>query len=489
MIRWLTRAILACCSLLPLLAQAEPAPDVEALRRDVAEARARLEAESQRLTALEQQLASLSPAPADTPADAALTAQLAAALASSTPDPEPSAPSASAPAAQAATGGGRLRLLDLSIGGLFAAGTSTANSEDLAKLEAGGHDPRQRGITVQNVELSLRGAVDPYLQGEAHVVLQIDEAGETGVELEEAFLRTTSLPKGLELKAGHYFTEFGRLNPQHPHRWLFVNQPVINSRLLGPDGLRGPGARLSWLTPAPWYSELTFGVQNANGETATSFLSNADQEPIGGHPHADTKVLALHDMLWSARWLNSFSVSKSTTLNLGASALFGPNATGQDARTAIGGVDAYLNWKPAATERGFPFVAWQTEFMARKYDAAEFIDATTGVLNPKEDLHDAGFYSQVTYGFRPGWTIGMRLDHADGDECLALDSRGDSLRDRRDRISTALTYYPTEFSKVRLQYDLDRSQFLADTLGDTGTEHSFWVQWEFNLGAHGTHAF
>ena len=437
MIRPLTRAIFACCSLLPLLAHADPAPDVEALRREVAEARARLETEGQRLTALEAQLASLSPAPPP----------------SALPAPAP------VPTPQAASGGGRLRLLDLSLGGLFAAGASTANAADLAKLEAGGHDPHQRGVTVQNVELSFLGAVDPYLQGEAHVVLQIDEAGETGVELEEAFVRTTSLPKGLELKAGQYFTDFGRLNSQHPHRWAFANQPVINSRLLGPDGLRGPGARLSWLTPAPWYSELTFGVQNANGETAVSFLANEAQEPIGGHPHGGAKVLAPSDMVWSGRWLNSFSVSKNTTLNLGASAVFGPNATGQDARTAISGVDAYLNWKPAATERGFPFVAWQTEFMARKYDAAEFIDATTGALIPQETLHDSGFYSQVTYGFRPGWTIGLRVDHADGDECLALDSRSDALRDRRDRLSTALTYYPTEFSKVRFQYDLDRSQF------------------------------
>ena len=117
------------------------------------------------------------------------------------------------------------------------------------------------------------------------------------------------------------------------------------------------------------------------------------------------------------------------------------------------------------------------------------MDPATSALVPKENFDDWGFYSQVTFGFRPGWTAGLRLDHADGDESLALDSRTDSLRDRRERVSAMLTYYPTEFSKIRLQYDLDRSQFLGDAPGDTGTEHSLWFQWEFNLGAHAAHAF
>ena len=115
-------------------------------------------------------------------------------------------------------GGGRLRLLDLSMDALFGAGTSTEDDESLQTLQGGGHDPRKRGFTVQNIELSLTGAVDPYLTGEAHLVFFLDPlSGETHVELEETFLTTTSLSHGLQLEAGHFFTEFGRLNPRHPH--------------------------------------------------------------------------------------------------------------------------------------------------------------------------------------------------------------------------------------------------------------------------------
>ena len=115
-------------------------------------------------------------------------------------------------------GGGRLRLLDLSMDALLGVGTSTEEDESLQTLQGGGHDPRKRGFTVQNIELSLTGAVDPYLTGEAHLVFFLDPlSGETHVELEEAFLTTTSLPYGLQLEAGHFFTEFGRLNPRHSH--------------------------------------------------------------------------------------------------------------------------------------------------------------------------------------------------------------------------------------------------------------------------------
>ena len=51
-----------------------------------------------------------------------------------------------------------------------------------------------------------------------HLVNFIDPIqGDTVVELEEAIMTTRSLPKGLQLKAGQFLTEFGRINPTHPH--------------------------------------------------------------------------------------------------------------------------------------------------------------------------------------------------------------------------------------------------------------------------------
>src|SRR6185295_4194059 len=90
--------------------------------------------------------------------------------------------------------------LNLSFDALVAAGASTAN--DIEKLQFGGHDPKQRGFTVQNLETVFDGKVDPYFRGQANVVLQIDPQGETTIEAEEAYLESLSLPLNLQLKAG-----------------------------------------------------------------------------------------------------------------------------------------------------------------------------------------------------------------------------------------------------------------------------------------------
>src|SRR5262249_30776360 len=145
----------------------------------------------------------------------------------------------------------------------------------LQTLQAGDHDPRKRGFTLQAAELGLAGAVDPYFYAQANIAYKIDPlVGDTGVELEEAFAQTTSLPYGLQVKAGQYLTEFGLANPTHPHTWDWMDQPVINSRIFGGDGMRAPGARIGWLTPLPWYSNIIVGAQDPNGETMTSFFAN-----------------------------------------------------------------------------------------------------------------------------------------------------------------------------------------------------------------------
>ena len=58
----------------------------------------------------------------------------------------------------------------------------------------------------------------------------------------------------------------------------------------------------------------------------------------------------------------------------------------------------------------------------------------------------------------------------------------DPDRDTRWRIAPALTYYPSEFSKLRLQYNYDDRDHV-------GVDHSVWLQFEFLLGTHAAHKF
>src|SRR5438046_2415970 len=141
------------------------------------------------------------------------------------------------------------------------AGWSTES--DVASIERGDHDPKVNGFTMPNAEISLDGAVDPYFKGFSNIVLKIDSDGETGIELEEAYALTTSLPHSLQIKFGQFFTEFGRQNPQHPHAWGFVDAPLVMVRMFGPDGCRSQGVRFSWLQPTPFYPEARVTVGDA----------------------------------------------------------------------------------------------------------------------------------------------------------------------------------------------------------------------------------
>lgn len=371
---------------------------------------------------------------------------------------------------------GRGAYMNIGFDGLADFGWSTEPNVGL--LQLGDHDPLVRGFTIPNAEISLDGAVDPYFKGFANIVYKLDSGGETGVELEEAYFLTTSLRWNLQLKGGQFFTEFGRQNPQHPHAWSFVDQPLVLNRMFGPDGLRSQGARLAWLVPTRWYTEAMVSVLNSAGGTTSSFRSDESAEIHGGVP-VDREVRRLGDLLVVPRVTASVDLTSTQTLLFGASAAFGPNNSGPDARTQIYGADLYWKWKSTTASAGFPFVSWQTEALFRRYDAAERVSMDDpSVTLPAEKLKDRGVYSQLLWGIKPRIVAGLRGDFVSGSNA-AFDVE---LRARRYRLSPNLTWYPTEFSKVRLQYNYDNRK-------GVGTDHSLWLQFEFILGAHAAHKF
>jgi hypothetical protein len=520
-------AALTAATPLSVGAQQQPA-DLEALKREIDELRRRDEEQRRRIESLTVQVESLmkqKPAstgattmPTSPPASAApgsLSPEEALDAALSQPQPatqanppDPTSGRATSDIWSRGVGSANIRLIDISMDTLFAAGFSTVDSEqELRDLQGGAHDPRNQGFTLQQAELSFTGAVDPYFSGEAHIVASTD-----GVELEEAFITTSSLPWGLQLELGYFFTEFGRLNPLHPHQWDWMDQNVVITRMFGPEGLRSPGFRLGWLTPLPWSSELHFGMQNADeADLTASFISG---EPPGGRPSVGRDVDGLKEMLYLARWANSWEPTPQTTALWGFSGLYGPNDTGNDGQTWIYGTDFTLKWRPRNNFRGWPFVTWQSEIIKRDYTADWYIAGTAGGGSaddghdhghdhgggtedeevafdedlPSEIMRDVGGYTQVVYGFRPGWATGLRLEYAAGDGPSVIDgtlgSRSDDPnRADRFRASPLLAWWPSHFSRLRLQYNLDWSEQLHDT------EHTFWLGVEILYGAHAGHNF
>lgn len=474
----------------------ETSPDLKEMRAEIEALKRSDREKSQKIADLEGLVRSLEQRPATAAAADSPEAALEAAVKDlqSAGGNAPTAYSGSVP------GAGSVRLMDLSLSTTIIGGTSSAPNGELALLKAGDHDPSRRGFRVPNTELSASGAVDPYFTAEAHIVYAIEpETGESAVELEEAFITTTSLPFGLQIEAGQSLLEFGRINPQHPHQWDFIDQPVAVSRMFGPDGMRGPGVRLGWLIPVDWFAELHLGVYNADGDTMASFIANEefyDSRAIGGRPFADNGTETFADLCYLMRLAQNFDVAEDTNLNIGLSAVHGPNATGKDGDTWVWGADVLLKWRPAQNERGWPFVTWQTEFIKRDFNAASYfdegnpLDPTDDVAIASDTLEDWGLYTQVVWGFETDWAAGLRFEYASGSggnvdplTGFALDRSDDPFRDDRMRFSTLITYSPSHFSKLRLQYDFD----VADHLDHDA--HSIFLSLEVLIGAHPAHQY
>jgi hypothetical protein len=372
--------------------------------------------------------------------------------------------------------------MNISFDTLMDVGGSTV-PDPSAQLELGDHDPIKNGFSLRNAEIAVDGAVDPYFKGFGNIVMKLNQNNETEVELEEAYAQTTSLRGNFQLKAGQFFAAFGRQNPQHPHQWAFVDDPIILTRTLGPEGLRSVGVQGSWLAPTPFFTEVSLGILDGQGGTAFSFRNPGEADTNGvqrvhGRQTFDRTLNTPGNLVFAPRITSSFDLSDQQTLVAGVSGAFGPNETGGDEYTEIYGADLYWKWKAANAHEGFPFVSLQSEMLYQSFGAGA--DPTAPTPLPKETLKDWGFYSQALWGFKPRWVAGLRGEYANGNN--GMYNPQDVFRNERTRISPMLTFYPSEFSKIRLQYNYDHGALFGD-------QQSVWMQFEFLLGAHGAHKF
>ncbi len=370
----------------------------------------------------------------------------------------------------------RFRLLDLSLNIMTAAGLSTSTNDELRGLQLGNHDPRRRGFTLQQAELAFAGALEPYFAGEAYLV-----ANEEGVELEEAFLRSLSLP-WFELKAGYFFTEFGRINRLHPHQWRWADQPIATGRVLSPEGMRGIGGRIAFEPELPWRSRWLFAVQNADDASMISFLGEGHEhggpeeeeeheETVGGWPRTDRTVHSLGDLLYSTRWENAVHAGE-WEFEAGVSGAYGPNASGETGKTWIGGADMLLRWRNedcfAQVEGEFAYRYFQTNRAV--LEDGEVLEATV--------LGDWGTWVEL-YGGIGDWRAGVRLEHSSGYRSGEELREEDPRRDDRYRVSPLIGWQPIEMVHVTLRYNFDFTEHLGGR-----SSHSVWLGIRVLFGVH-----
>lgn len=321
-------------------------------------------------------------------------------------------------------------LPDISAIGTFAGAYFSREPEDET-----GHDPARNGFTLQEVEVALQSVVDSYFKADIFIAFHEEE-----VELEEAFVTTLGgLPKGLQIKAGKFLLPFGRQNQKHLEQWSFADNTRVNQLLLGPENLNELGMEVSYLFPLPFFLEAKATL--SNGENETSFGGSRGK-----------------DLLYQGRVAASADFGDAWTALAGGSVAFGFNNTGLGNQTNLYGGDLLLKWKPKAHRS----VTWQTEYIQRVFEDND------------QTARDGGLYSYIDWQFLKRWNAGVRFDRMGIPEGLI---EGES------RLTPGLTFHPTEFSRLRAQYEYIKTDGIAEA------EHAGMLQLQFNIGPHGAHAF
>jgi hypothetical protein len=290
----------------------------------------------------------------------------------------------------------------------------------------------QPAFTFQEVEMGLQAVVDPYFRADAFISFTPG-----GVDVEEAYATTLSLPAGLQVRAGKFFSPFGRMNQQHPHVWEFIDPPLARGRLLAQETLSGPGAVVSWLAPLPWFTQVELAAQD---------IAPTD---------ADTSELT-----GLGRLLQYFPLSDATTLGLGLSAAR-RNEGHPGAFRDLGGADVYLRFRPLDTRA---YLAIQGELYLRKF---RDVPGVSG-----KPAH--GWWAQAFWRKDPYLGYGARYEEAP--------AAGDSAPGTERRAALVANWYPSEFSRIGLQLSQD---WLPH--GRSGQEAL--LRFEYGIGAHGAHPF
>jgi DNA-binding protein H-NS len=318
----------------------------------------------------------------------------------------------------------------------------------------------QKGFNLREAELTFFAPVDPYFNLYATIPITED-----GVELEEAYFVTTSLPAGFQLKGGKFKSGFGRLNAFHPHAWDFVDAPLPYRAFLGEEGLDEKGVQLTYLPTLPMYTIL--GFEALQGENSILYGSDATgPRAFTGFAKASVDFKSDHTLLFGG----SVTGGKTKTDTVAPETQFSGTSILYDAELTY-------KWKPS-NQKSFIL---QTEYMFRHQtgDYLNFSTLAVDSLNRNQD----GWYIQALYQLGR-WRVGARYDMLGiFTNNFHLSSGTTDFGSSPYRLTGALEFNPTEFSRIRLQYNYDRSE------RNDNLNNEILLQIILAIGAHGAHPF
>lgn len=344
-----------------------------------------------------------------------------------------------------------------------------------------GHDTAlsevEQGFSLGHSELSLSAPIDDMFSGRLTAVLE-DHEGSTEVELEEAFVHTTSMPVGLSVTAGRFLSQVGYLNSRHLHEDSFTERPAVYQAMLGGHYF-DDGARLNVLLPTPFYWRL--GAEVFDGAR----LNGIEHEDDVGVYTINTKVGG--DIGDSQAWQLGLSYLKNRLTDLSHETEESDEHSEEEHEE--GGAheahDAHLHGAEYAAEN--LYVAdlvwkWAPNGNARERQwviSTEYLRGEDIGVPASGDEYNEGWYFSVVHRFAPQWSVGARY----GEVTLHAPHEDHFHEQSLDEAQLSLAWSRSHFSTVRLSYSDQRSDDFE------AARDALTLQYTMLLGAHAAHEF
>lgn len=321
----------------------------------------------------------------------------------------------------------------------------------------------QNGLDIEESELNFYADVDPY--SHLNMVLTISpqytinptshKVEQTWQVLpEELYAESSEIPY-TTFKIGKFKAAVGKHALLHTHAFPLIDPPLVNSIILGNDGLLDTGVSGAFLIPLPWFSEFT--IQGTRGKAENlEFNSPYPNNPVG-----------------VAHFKNLVDITSSSTIEFGQSYAEGKNSL--SGHTRIRGLDVTFKWRPEATGKYHSLIL-----------GGEYLDRSLG--------QGSGYLKEKSNGFYVWgkWQFAERLDLVLRTDALRVKNSNSDINVNALTNGTSYKNYvgfnfnASEFSSFHIEYN-----WMKGVMPNTGfkDEKTFYLQANFTIGSHPSHGY
>ena len=305
-------------------------------------------------------------------------------------------------------------------------------------------------LNLRATEIDMRVPVDPYADAVLIASFESETPGNFEAGIEEGYINIKKLPfmpnpLGLRFKVGRFRPDFGKFNVLHTHDLPQSFRSMSTVEFLGEEGFIQQGVSAEFYVPTPWGGEDSLNAK----------LQILDGGDIAVSPESHGKKAYLGNL----RWFRTFDGTHN--LDLGWSSYWHPGGGGESI-SRLHAVDFTYRWKPFRQGERKSYVLGG-EVM--------FTDPRRASVDPAAPLRRPWGGSVFTQ-----WQLdrrkyaGLRADYT-----KSLSEPGKTRRG----VTPYLSYYFSEFFRLRLNYEHRWSDILAEN-----GRNSVFLEFNWIFGAH-----